>query len=262
MSSISFASPTGVAYLRGSERAWMGRLIYDTTIGTMGASFNRDVLLQAIPDDHYLRIVKPDCWADSFATFIRTSDLTLTAGDLAVDTFELVLNTALVIGGDAIKLAARLHGQCEMHAWVDGPNRAWLAAVIEHGRASSLFRPDMGWEEVCAFLLASDSEAVVTSYSVTDSFPYPDPDVPRYRDDMTHEEREAADQRSEDWYDLPDADRWADGMAWLKRSPAALELTPDGWDEYRFGPGVDTFRLMGKLRALQPTRPTFRGTHF
>ena len=35
-----------------------------------------------------------------------------------VDGFTLALNTALVGGGDALRLSARVHGSCEIHGWV------------------------------------------------------------------------------------------------------------------------------------------------
>ena len=85
--------------------------------------------------------------------------------------FDLQLNTVLAFGSDPACLFARLDGQCELHAYVEAPHRAWLAAVIEAGRASGLYRVGAGWEDVVALLRSRDDEPVVTSYSVTESFP-------------------------------------------------------------------------------------------
>ncbi len=85
--------------------------------------------------------------------------------------FEKQLNTAILIGNDAVILLARLHGQCEIHGYVEGPNRAWLAGIVDGGLASGILRESMGWEGVAELLRASEEGPVVTSYSVTDSFP-------------------------------------------------------------------------------------------
>jgi hypothetical protein len=46
-----------------------------------------------------------------------------------------------------VRFLARLHGQCEVHGWVAGKNRAWLADIIETGRETAILRDDMGWRE-------------------------------------------------------------------------------------------------------------------
>lgn len=125
-----------------------------------------------------------------------------------LNTFELVLNAALRVGGDAIKLFARLYGQCELHAWVAQANRRWLADIIEAGRASNIMRgPDAlrewgTWEGVIALLRNTRKHPgpVVTSYSVCDTF--------NFRD--------------------------------LKalRETKGLELKPDDWNTFYFGAGT------------------------
>jgi len=102
------------------------------------------------------------------------------------------LNTALATGSDPVRLAAKLSGW--EHVWVDGPDRAWLADVIDEGLEHGPFRRGMwyvdavggghvaeghpdrkwssqGWEDVTAFLRDRDNEPVVTEHSTGDSFP-------------------------------------------------------------------------------------------
>ncbi|GAA4304598.1 hypothetical protein GCM10023178_11830 [Actinomadura luteofluorescens] len=40
-----------------------------------------------------------------------------------------------------MRFLARLHAQCELHGYVEGPNRAWLADVIDQGPAAGVPAP-------------------------------------------------------------------------------------------------------------------------
>lgn len=218
MSRIYFRTEDGVAEVRGSERAHMGVLCNNLMAAGIGPVFD----LSSQP--HWMRKLLP---ADSYIAKLRYGDhlyesslqvyLNVT-GDLEIegkhiDAWSIALNTALAIGNEPLKLCARLHGQCEIHAWVDGKNRAWLADVIESGRQRNLFRREQGWTGVVDLLRRSDKGEVVTSYSVTEDFP--------------------GHQRT-----------WADGIAAL-RSPEAkggLEIRPDE-SNYYFGHGVTAFDL-------------------
>lgn len=82
----------------------------------------------------------------------------------------LASNTALAIGNEPLKLFSRLHNQCEIHAWVAGKHRAWLADTIEEGLEIGMYRQGMGWQGVIDLLRSSKRGAVVSEYSVTDSF--------------------------------------------------------------------------------------------
>lgn len=186
-----------------------------------------------------------------------------------INTWTANLNTALRVGNDPLKLAARLEGQCEVHAWVDGPNRAWLAGIIDEGLAAGLFRgrtgPDdefpQGWEDVVALLRARDDEPVVTSYSIEDGFPEVsnstfDPErpadwMPTYWDRadwdaLTNHERDshwAEDGRADLYSRLSSEEQWRHSMEWLRARPGMLELTPETWSGYYFGNGLSTLDL-------------------
>ncbi|MGW0578324.1 hypothetical protein ACWD25_20665 [Streptomyces sp. NPDC002920] len=243
MSRIYFHSPTRDAELRGSERRWMSGLVEDLTIGILrlddATRFDR--LLSLVGPGHYVaRHADREGPGAPITTAYRlgffhddshTTPLMQHRGR-RIDTFSLTLNTAMLLGNEQVRLAGRLHGQCELHAWVEGPNRAWLADVMQAGVDSGIYRrrlpyrdgprgelkwSDQGWDDVVALLRERDDEPVVTSFSVTDQFPNPGPDG----------------QYGDDWHDLDAAEQWRIGMAWLRQAPGNLELGPDQ-ESYRF----------------------------
>lgn len=83
------------------------------------------------------------------------------------------LNTAMRLGGDAVRLATRIHAQVELNAYIEPEHLEWAAKTIEDN--PGVFRPETqgygsGWKDVVD-LLRSEEGTVVTSYSVTDGFP-------------------------------------------------------------------------------------------
>lgn len=201
---------------------------------------------------------------------------------------DVALNTALAAGSAPVQLAAKIDGWCEVHAWVDGPDRAWLADIIAEGLASGIYRrglwyadlPDtprdkystMGWEEVQVHLRSRDDEPVVMSYSVCDQFPsraaagwepppMPDGWTPRWVDDddgraewerdyPTPEQKaeQYAESAGDTWYDLPSDEQWSLAMAALRTDRPWLQLTPESLGGTTFGPGVTVYDLLGPDR--------------
>jgi hypothetical protein len=267
VSRIHFHSPSGQAELKGSERAWMRGLVEDIAVGTLALdnASHFDRLLCLVSPGHYVA-KHADRPGDGMQmttayrlAFLHDDDHTtplMQHCGRRIDTFSLALNTAMLLGNAPVQLAARLHGQCELHAWVDGPNRAWLADVMQAGIDTGIYRrrlpygvgpggeprwADQGWDDVIALLRERDDEPVVTSYSVCDRFPNPGPDT-RY---------------SDDWYELDGAEQWRLGMEWLRQSAGKLELRPEQ-ESYRFTHNLTIFDLFapdweGRLdRALTP----------
>lgn len=258
MSRVYFHSPSGTAELRGSERAWLGGLVSDLALGMLDLRDIRhiDRLRELLHPDHYLHAYPMNpgpghgpSWANSYATafHIGWDDRTplMQYAGKPISTFSLVLNTAALLGNDAIKLAARIHGQCEIHAWVDGPNRSWLAGIMQAGLDAGIYRKgfwfndgpdgprkwsDQGWGDVIALLQSRDDEPVVMSYSVCGGFP--DYDIGDWMDRRPDGVDE--DEHSEAWYDLDDAEKWRISMAGLRASGDGLELRPDDWGSFRF----------------------------
>ena len=147
--------------------------------------------------------------------------------------FNCALNTMVVLGSDPMKFIARVHAQCEIHAWVDGPNRKWFADIVDEGVKIGVLRKETqgyeGWEEVAKLLHESDEGEVVMSYSVCDSFP-------------------PYDHEKDDGYMT-----WDEGMEWLRNQKGGLEMKSDDWNDFYFGDGKTAFDLIKKLESLPTT---------
>lgn len=169
--------------------------------------------------------------------------LTLPEPHGRTDLWTVCLNTAMALGGRPLKLLVRLHAQCEVHAYIEGPHRAWLAQVVRDGRASGLYRQGEGWEDVIALLDSRNDEPVVMSYSVTEQFPNPC-DLPEFAG-WSEEQRDA-------WYEWPEARKWAEAMAALRARPGNLELKPDNFDDYFFGRNLKMWDVMRLVREARP----------
>jgi hypothetical protein len=166
-----------------------------------------------------------------------------------VNLFSAQLNTALNIGGDEVKLMARLHGQCEIHCYVEGANRDWLAGIIERGIKIGLFREaedwETGWSNVITLLRSRNDCPVVTSFSVCEQFP--NPGVADWEAPVVDGEK-----NWDAWYDLPSEKQWELSLQGLRAQPS-LEMKPDNWKDYYFRDAVDGFGLAEYARkAAKP----------
>lgn len=249
MSRIYFHSQSNSSEVRGSERAYAAHLVNDLFQTALGVSDwdtpeNPHVLRNIIAPNHYCLREEGKRFAESLSTSLVASCFgpILVVDGKGVDVFSAALNTAMVMGSDAIKLSARLHGQCEVHAFVEGPNREWLAAIIEQGREVGIFRSDSGWESVIAHLRERNDEPIVTSYSVCEQFP--NAGAAGWKPTRVDESGEAD---WDEWYDLPEAEQWAQGMKALREEkPMSREMKPDNWNDYYFWDGVTGFDLLAK----------------
>lgn len=292
MGRVYFHSLHGTAELRGSERAWLGSLIDAVALGFLDRHLDAEQLLALVRPGHWLH--KEDRaqpgWALTWHDRARLALGVASDGDPVlswrgrpIDTFALRLNTALRYGSDPMRLAARIHGQCEIHAYVEGVNRAWLANLVQQGLDDRVYRAgiwytdrsgvnpaarpdrrwsDQGWDEVIKLLRDRDDEPVVMSYSVCDGFPnresaswspplMPDGWVPDWAEgDEGRAEWERAypeheDRRScydsiagDQWYDLPEDERWRLAMNGLRGSGDGLEISPAEFGKYYFTHGL------------------------
>ena len=266
MSCIYFHSPSAEVTVAGTERAWMGCLTDDLGLATVdGPMLSRldkwcEVWLYGRRVSDMLASASLD--GMSFAKLQDTARLAFRYGPAlgaertgvfyqgrSVDPGTLTSNTAMNIGAPHVQLAVRLHNQCEIHAWVDGPNRAWLADLIDAGLHAGTFRDtprrDGGWRAVAEMLRSRDDEPVVTSYSACDQFPNAEAStwmpawpegVPERWDALTEADQQARSDRSDAWYDLPSDEQWRMGMDYLRSAPGHLELVPEGFGAaYHFG---------------------------
>lgn len=218
MSRIYFHSLHGTAEVSGRERAWMGCLIHDIAMGCIGPPQYADWLLAAIPDGERFK-QNPQM----LSAYLGYGRCHLTFGDIAVSWWDVELSTVTVIGSEPLAL-------------VEGPNRAWLADLIDYGLEDGLFRKGEGWPAVTTLLRSRDDEPVVMSYSVCDRFPniglMPDDWPARRLNDMLQDEAYCA---------LSESERWAYGMTRL-RNLGDCELKPDHWPLFNAGETVFTLR--------------------
>lgn len=277
MSRVYFHSPSGEAELWGGERAWLGGLVSDMAMGFLSLDHSGDRIRELIKPGHYLLGANYQgpgnflAWRKAVETSLSVGTGTLAWNGRDIDEFSLMLNTAAKVGNDAVKLAARIHGQCEIHCYVEAIDREWLAQVIGQGLDAGLFR-DLagydhapGWDGVTKFLRARDDEPVVMSYSVCDSFPSQsaaaweppeDPDwIPEwYRDhpddwaSLGEDGREDAksDYGSERWHELPRDEQWRIAMEALRSAPGHLRLDPAEWSDFAFGHGLSVLDIVAE----------------
>jgi hypothetical protein len=198
MSSISFMTRNEEVQLRGAERAHMGLLLNRLALSLLPDGMDAVDDICAVVHYHgeeedwkrYNDAVMREDWYESgqlMRDIRERARLSLSTGfgckisvppthydgdDMSykVDPFSIILNTCLVYGSDPIKLMAWLHGQCEIHLWIAGPNRAMIADIIESGLKLGIYRKGMNWEGVVKLLRQSKRGAVVTEFSVSDSF--------------------------------------------------------------------------------------------
>lgn len=250
MSSIAFQDQHERVYVGGRERRWFACLI-------------KDLARAAFDPTNNFRFASPEQVARAMNTspeLLRywSQQERLRIGDRSFEPFVAELNTAMALGSDAVKLAARIHGQCEIYGFVEGVNRNWLATLIEEGLQSKVFRHETqgydGWSNVVAFLRAADDRPAFMSYSVCEGFPNATllvesdesfwPEALRGMDPT-------GDRFHDAWGEIADIDRWAACVGIMRQSPL-MELKPDGWDQYRFGDGLDGFDLADALgKALE-----------
>ncbi len=240
MSAIYFHSEYDTVNLHGSERAHMASLCNNLMLAAIGnLEYAKDWLIPLLPPNNYALHDHRGVEA-GLALYLGGMDSKLLVNKKFVDTFTLSLNTSIILGSDPVILLARLHGQCEIHCWVDGPNRKWLAHIIEDGKKTNLYRKNQGWESVTAFLKSREDGPVVCSFSICDSFP-------NYN--CLPEDHPLKQSRSEDRYDqfyeLPKTEAWKQCFRGLQKQQS-LELCPNNWKDFYFDSGQSVFTLPRK----------------
>lgn len=291
MSRAYWHTKDGEAELHGSERAHLHFVAEAAATCAWGLQepyddlARADAILSLIPQAErgYLQDIRDNVAADAgnprrvqmfvraLATALKVGDLRVVVDGVALDTRDLALNTALATGSAPVQLAAKIHGWCEVHCWVEGPDRAWLASVIDEGLTQGCYRwamsyspypggkqkrVEQGWGDVLALLRSSDSGPVVLSYSVTDFFPnhniaawspptMPEDWRPAFFEKAEWEalsgqlRQEYRDEHLDElFWELPAAQRWETAMAGLREQRPWARLGPDTLASTYFGAPV------------------------
>jgi hypothetical protein len=147
---------------------------------------------------------------------------------------------------------ARLHGQCEIHCYVEAENRLWLANIIESGLEKGIYRKnldwgdlgleDLGWNSVITLLGNGCRSPVVTSYSVCDTFPNPCVANFKVIEEGSCKDWDKLSELREAWYNLSKDKQWELAIAGL-RERIGIELKPENWDDYYFSHGWDAVKI-------------------
>lgn len=222
---------------------------------------------------------------DSLRTKLHVDGVTLVVAGVELHSGNVDLNTALAAGSDAVCLAAKIHGWCESHCWVEGVDRAWLADVIDTGLAAGIYRrgfwyvdrpcdgkpadqPDrkwstQGWEGVTAFLRERDDEPVVLSHSSGDGFPnreaagmraWPDgvPETWAAYDAMPADQRTAMDEANarldEEWEAMPSIAQWARAWDGLREAKPWARISEETLRTVTFAQRVTVYDLFAPDR--------------
>lgn len=261
MTRVYFHSQQRTVDVRGSERAYFGLLCKNIVERVISTPSDYDDFerrrLQAfkllLGADHYLvqeclessqdtisfRGVAGISASFDFEQGVKNTLHSMITNSLLgerIGVSELALNSAIVSGSDALKLAARLHGQCEIHTYVEGENRGWLADIIENALIHGIYRSGQGWEKVIELLREENQSPVVTSFSVSETFPN------AYAANWQPIIEQDGGPNWDAYYDLSEEEQWAIGMEAL-RGEKFLEITPNTWESFYFDHGWDVFKL-------------------
>jgi hypothetical protein len=221
MSAVYFHSPSCTVALRGPERAYAGHLTNRLAIGLLDLSgYRTRERLEPYISMPYGPVLDDADWARQMELWWgQSGQQGFSVGDVELHPRNITLNTAMVAGGDAVELLARVHATCEIHGYVEGEHRDWLAGIIERGRESRVLRASMGWEQVVTMLRNREDEPVVMSYSVCDAFP----------NALCHDDQEA-------FWELEESQQWELSMAWLRGGrKGQVDLHPEMWGRRGFG---------------------------
>lgn len=225
MSSIAFHSPIRTVRIHGPERANAHLLCNDMLLMALGT--RREI--------------------DTPALCRLVSDLTDTPNS---SLWYVALNTTIKLGPDPLRFLARMDAQCELHGYVEGQHRVWLAGIIEQGLQFNILRSHFdgstykdsdeewwGWQKLALMLRESDQEPVVMSHS--SGMGFPDPWM--MEDTMTDDA----------WYRLSHREQWDTSMAVLRalNTEQSLEMKPNTFARAFFGKPITGYDLRAQLDA-------------
>ena len=244
MGAITFQSLHGSASVDGSERFLMAALVNRCFYAMLrnDGDYN-DPIVGFWPADS---VIRRTTYAGRGSALVFQRDFELAAISMVGHLLNIngveewtsiaAANTAFALRSNSLTFAARCHMQCEIHGYVEGPYRNYLADVIEQATADGILRKPLRvghqWSDVVALLRERDDEPVVTSHSTRDDFPSA----------IAASWDTGDDGNDECFYALPVATQWELALRQI-RSDSGLEWRPDIWLLQRFGNRQDAFTI-------------------
>lgn len=283
MSRVYWHTKDRTVELRGSERAWLSHVANGPAEAAWDLNASIDSVKHAVriinmvPEEkrgyvgEYLRAAQQTAdWptaqrlTDALGVHLRVDGFDFQVAGHTLHSYDVGMNTTLVAGSDVLRLAAKIHGYCESHMWIDEPDQEWVAGIIDDGLQAGIFRSGVwyepapgaerkwssqGWDDVTELLRSPDTGPVVLSYSVCESFPS------RHLSDWQPPED---DPDGDSWYELPGDEQWDLAFAGLASSRPWLQLTPESLTGRTFGPPVTFYDLFAPDRD-ERVRRAFAG---
>lgn len=189
-----------------------------------------------------------------------------------LNSVEVEFNTTLIAACDPLRLATKIYGWAEAHAWIADTDRIWAADLIQAGLEHGFYRPgvwantaagttwvDSGWGGIQDFLRSTRGPVALYT-SAGDEFPNPDMDswmipwpdgVPKKFAYLSAEQQAARRQRYTKWNGLTPEQRWEYGVREMTENLSCLRLSPATLETATFGPGVTLFDLFAHDRIYR-----------
>ena len=221
--------------ISGAERGWLGGIVDAASLASVQLDQGRLRRLWKEKDPDLLWVMRATRGDPHRISYNVGGETVWDAGGGEHNAFHVALNSAMAFGGPHVRLAARLHGQCEIHCYVEDVQRHFLARKIEDATSCGIFRAGVGWEEAVARLReVRHFGAAVFSYSTTRNFPCLQPGA---IDPVYDDEREW-DAACREFDALPRRTRWGRAMEALRqrnRDGCRMHLADFGWERFTFG---------------------------
>jgi hypothetical protein len=133
--SIPYPTDNHVAMIKDyAQQALDDRIRYETT-------WKRYVEAGTNPVHNFYRDDSSrDRLVDILRTCLKVSNVPLQIGEHIVFSMNVEFNTALTTGNYAVCLAAKIHGWCEIHPWIEESDREFFASLIEESLRDGVYR--------------------------------------------------------------------------------------------------------------------------
>lgn len=257
VSYIAFHTVDRTGYISGAERAHTNLLVKNIAAAYRHRAFEPDqpgqpsLLRKAIawPTNAFGDPYGFDRDADTHIAVNPDLRAVLPSGPTSETVLNINLNTVIANSEPQMQLVARISGQCEVHGFVEGEDRAWFAEWIIDALISGRLRQDMswymprdghpnGWKQIAELARADNTSPMVMSYSVMEWFP--NPAVAVWPDTWPDEDDDPDGWATADaeWSALTDTEAWDRAVAGLRRIADAapmLRISPDNLATAGFG---------------------------